>query len=53
MWGVMGQGTKNHRPPPTNDYHSIGYGLVLQYKGHPYDDAVALVLTVFRGRYFS
>ena len=52
MWGAMGVGTKNHRPPPTSDYRSIGHGLVLQYKGHPYDDAIAVILTVFRGRHF-
>ena len=49
MWGAIGQGTEDHRPPPTNDYHSIGHGLVLHYKGHPYDDSVAVILTVFRG----
>ena len=30
-------------------YVSIGHGLVLHYKGHPYDDSVAVILTVFRG----
>ena len=27
----------------------IGHGLVLHYKRHPYDDSVAVILTVFRG----
>ena len=28
---------------------SIGHGLVLHYKGHPYGDSVAVIVTVFRG----
>ena len=28
---------------------SIGHGLVLHYNGHPCDDSVAVILTVFRG----
>ena len=27
----------------------LGHGLVLHHKGHPYDDSVAVILTVFRG----
>ncbi len=49
MWGVMGKGSGERRPPPTNDYHSIGNGFYLLYKGHPYFDNMSILLTIYKG----
>ena len=48
MRGTMNSGDRL-AAPPTNDYHSIGNGFVLMYRGRPYFDSLTLIITVFKG----